>query len=260
MTQGQGIIFLQKDKFDFYSPGLAKIIEFRFVPEIIRDLEVVNSELLDNLIKLFVASNKIPPTELIIILSDNTCFMKDFPAIQAQNQNTQQSGQQGSPVTPVQQQAGEIDEKIRDFAENVPFERVATKKFQTAGGTKVLAVNRDFFEVVKGAFEKNGFRINGVYPGLVFGANVSSKPALDIIAVNIILQQQSLTSENNLLVEEKEIRHAFVQEKEEEQSFAVPDQEDKKPAKTDKKRLIAMLSVFAVLIIILIYLVLNPPA
>src|SRR3989344_4723541 len=136
MAISTGIIFLQKDKFDFYSPGLIKIIEFRFVPEIIRDLEIINSELLENLIKLFVSNNKIPPSELIIVLADNACFVKDFivPAIlvSPQQQGALPSTLQNSDVS------GKFQEDINAFIDNVPFENVQSRNFPMGNGTKVL--------------------------------------------------------------------------------------------------------------------------
>ena len=59
MTERTGVIYLQKDKFDFYTLQIGKVIECRFVPKIIRDLKMVNPKLLENLIKLFIDINYI---------------------------------------------------------------------------------------------------------------------------------------------------------------------------------------------------------
>src|ERR1700733_4896336 len=91
MTVKTGVIYLMKDKFQFFSPYDGKIFEFRFTPEIIRDLDVISTEILENLIKAFVINSKISPSNLVVVLAENAYFSKDFvmPADQkASNQRT----------------------------------------------------------------------------------------------------------------------------------------------------------------------------
>ncbi len=254
MTAGTGIIFLQKDKFDFYSPGQVKIVEFRFVPEIIRDLEIINAELLENLIKIFVDSNKIVPSELIIVLSDNASFIKDFVAAPSfpppsAGNNAAQSQTVNNEISDKHQ------EEIRSFIDHVPFENVLSRNFPMQNGTKVLAVNKDFYMAIKSAFEKVGFRVSAVYPGVVFSNNVGAKPIMDIIVANIILQQAPNLRDDNLLKETK-IFEPVVTEKNEEKDFVVQEKDDK-PKKTDKKRLFLMIGIFVVLMIVLVFVYLG---
>ena len=37
MSNKSGIVYIQRDKFDIYSPALGSVLEFRYVPEIIKD-------------------------------------------------------------------------------------------------------------------------------------------------------------------------------------------------------------------------------
>lgn len=257
MIQGRGIIFLQKDKFDFYSPGLIKIIEFRFVPEIIHDLEVINRELLENLIKLFVSNNKIAPGELTIVLADNACFIKDFIMPSAVPSTQQKNVAQLSPVAFPNTQASEkVREDIKFFIDHVPFENVLSREFHMGNGTKVLAVNKDFFEAIKNAFEKAGFRVNAVLPGVVFENNIGAKQTMDIIVANTILKQADYLRDNDLLREERSFQPVVEKENEEEKEFTVQETESK-PGKTNKKRLFAMIGIFVILLIILVVVYLG---
>ncbi|HUQ84937.1 MAG TPA: hypothetical protein VM077_01310 [Candidatus Limnocylindrales bacterium] len=254
MTTGTGIIFLQKDKFDFYSPGLVKIIEFRFVPEIVRDLEIINSDLLASLIKLFVENNKIMSSELLLVLADNSCFIKDFifpVRIQAGNP---QIDAQVAPILSSSEDQEKQKEDVKSFIDHIPFENVATRNFPLRNGTKVLAVNKDFYIAVKNAFEKVGFKVSAVYPGVVFQNNIGSKPVMDIISANIIFQQADMVRENNLLKEDKTFQPVVEKvdnDKGEKKDFVVQDFDDK-PGKKSNKRLFMMIGIFAVLIIILV--------
>lgn len=259
MTAGTGIIFLQKDKFDFYSPGLIKIIEFRFVPEIIRDQEIINAELLENLIKIFVDNNKIIPSELVIVLSDNASFIKDFvspPSAPTLPVGVSPSAQ---PQVVNNESSEKVQEDIKAFIDHVPFENVLSRNFPMQNGTKVLAVNKDFYVAIKNAFEKVGFKVSAVYPGVVFSNNIGAKPVMDIIVANIILQQAPNLRDDNLLKENKIIEPIVSEEKKEgegEKDFVVQDTDDK-PKKTNKKRLILMIGIFAILLIVLVLVYLG---
>src|ERR1700691_5906819 len=85
MVVKTGVIYLMKDKFQFYSGYDGKIFEFRFVPEIVRDLDIINGGLLENFIKVFVSNNKIPPSNLVFVLAESAYFSKDFTASPQQN-------------------------------------------------------------------------------------------------------------------------------------------------------------------------------
>lgn len=255
-----GIVFLQKDKFDLYSPNLTKIIEFRFVPEIVRDLEVVNPDLLGNLIKLFVENNKVAPSEMIIVLSDNACFVKDF--VLPPRPGAPQKPNDSNPPTPISPDAEAISKQRQDieaFIDHVPFENVTSREFPTGNGTKVLAVNGDFFEVIKLAFENVGFKVKAVYPGLLFANNIGSKPVLDIIAANSILQQEYALRDNNLL---REKTSSFIpiitKEKEQDPGYEISESNNNQE-KPSKKRLFVMIGIFAFLIVVLIVVYLNAP-
>lgn len=242
MVDTKGIIYLQKDKFDFYIPISGKVIEFRFVPEIVQDLEVINAELLENLIKLFVESNKIAISELIIVIADNACFVQDFlqttPAGELQN----------------------FDEQTKKFVESVPFDDVASATFPLKNGIKVLATNRTLFESIVTSFEKLGFKTQVVLPGVVFGGDMGVKTTLDVIAANIIFQNLDTVRQHNLL--EKKIEESH--EDKDAGEIKAPEQvgqdievNDKPSGKKSNKRIFLLVGVFVVLIGVLVIMVLS---
>lgn len=254
-----GLIYLQKDKFDIYSLTTARLYEFRFVPEIVRDLEVMNFDLLENLIKLFIANNKIAPENISIILSDNACFIKDFmshitPPNAAAAQPTGTSASVSAPVIPVLPNQDELIEQSKEFIEHVPFDKVVSKVIPISNGIKVVAVNLDFYEAFKTAFEKLGFKVNAVIPGIVFGNGISTKPVLDIVTANTVLQQTEAVKEYDLLNQV-----AFVAPTKQSADIDKGIEVEEKPKKKNNKRVFVMLGVFGVLIgILLLVLVLNP--
>lgn len=260
MTEKTGVIFLQKDKFDVFQPLIGKVSEFRFVPEIIRDLEVVNQELLENLIKLFITNNKIDPSEMIIVLSDNVSFLKDFFVHPAEKKTDVNPGT-GASLGKIEQIAPKVtDEEINFFIEHIPFERVISKTFPLENGVKVFAANQDLFESLKTSFEKLGFKITMVLPGIIFPNNVGSRVGLDANTAIGILSTAELLKEHNLLTGQKPVINQPKPEfKKAEDPFTPSDasQSAKKPQKKSNKRLFIMLAVFIILIIILIFVYLG---
>ena len=252
MTESTGLIYLQQDKFDFYQPAIGKIIEFGFVTEIIKDLEIINVDLLDNLIKVFVTNNKIVPGELVMVIADNACFIKDFilPSVSSETKTAPTDGKNPVVVPVIRPKISE--DEIKSFIEHVPFENVLSKTFDLASGTKVIALNKDMYEAIKSAFEKLGFKINFVLPGVVFENNIGSVTVLNLAIANNMLTSADLVKEQNLLIKTNYVseNHDFKKQDE-------PDSTKKQPVKKSNKRLFLMIGIFVVLIIILVFVYLG---
>jgi len=190
MQTKTGVIFLQKDKFQVYSPYLPNVLEFRFVPELIHDFDLVNKELLENLLKVFIINNKIPASGLIIVVADNASFVQDFLSPTPQPQQLTNT----PPPT-----LADLQEQANEYLEQVPFEIVSGQTFPLANGIRAYATNQDIYEAIKDILEKLGFIISIVVPGFVFGPEVSNKSVMDGAAVSIILQKISTVQEYNLI-------------------------------------------------------------
>lgn len=244
-----GVIYLQKDRFQFYLPQFASVLEFRFVPEMVRDGDVFNSELIENVVKLFVTNSKIPPSDLIIVLADNISFLKDItpPAPQPQPKTP------GQPLQTVKTDMAkeELDEEVKRFITHVPFETVISKSIPIKNGVRVFATNQELFDVVKKAFEKLGFMIEGVFPGVFYGNNLSAKPVMDAPTANFFLSRVNLVRQYNLL-EQKIFVPESKSAKEEEQEPVVFDED---PSAVSKKRMPLLLGVFGLLIVVLVVVI-----
>jgi len=247
MIEKTSVIYLQKDKFQFFVSSYGKVIEFRFVPEIIRDLDVVNSELLENLIKVFVTNSKIVPSNLIFVLAENTYFIKDFvPPVPIKGTAAP------SPVS-----AEILQKQADEFIEHVPFDNVVSKTIPVKDGIKVIATNKDFYESIAIAFEHQGFTVESVLPGYLFGAGVSLKPVLDPPMASLILQKANTVKQYNLL--NQQVYQPFLkQENEEVDEVEIARQI---PQKTNKKSIYAVAGIAPVVIglFVAVYLQFTAP-
>lgn len=247
MTGKTGVIYLLKDRFQFYSPFLRQVVELKFTPQMVSDLDVLNAELLEEQIKVFVTNGKIPPSSLIIVLADNAYFVKDF----ALSPNPVQPQKPSQPPQP--QPKASLDDlkpEVDQFVEHVPYENVVSKTFPLKAGLRVCAVNQDLYATVQRGFEKMGFTIDTVIPGMVLGAGLSAKPVMDGVLANTALQKAPALRQYDLKAQE-----AFSPvPKNEEQVDEVQDalENSKEPPKTDKKRMALMLGVLGVLLIVLV--------
>ena len=241
MVNKTGIIYLQKDKFQIFSPSLGSILEFRFVPEIVRDLDIINSTLLENLIKVFVTNGKIVPSNLVFVLADTTYFTKDI----LQSPQEQKKPNSSNAVSV----ANEVLQKQADeFIEHVPFDNVVSKTLPLKNGIKVCATNKDFYEAFVIAFEHLGFTTESVIPGLVLGNGLSTRPVLDQGIVNLIIQRTNSYKPYDLL-HQQVFQPPAKFETEDADEVEVERLQNKKP---DKKRLIALSGIFASLLLVLV--------
>lgn len=263
-TLKTGVIYLQKDKLQLYSPYVHSVIELRFAPEVVRDLDVLDEDKLHDQIKAFVTNGKVAPINLVIVLSDNAYFVKDFiiPA-----QPAQQPVKPGQPVPTAVPKVtlADLQPQIDLFIEHVPYENVVSKTFPLKNGLRVCAVNQDLYTTVEKAFEKLGFVVTAVFPGMVLGNGQSAKPVMDGGMVTLTLQKAPGLKQYDI-----KTQMAFTPASKREDEEAVDEVQDqldsgKEPPKTNKKRLIAMIGIFVILLVVLVIVYMQsmqppPPA
>lgn len=239
MSNKSGVVYIQKEKFDIYSPSLGRVFEFRYVPEIIKDMEVINRVLLEDIIKLFIERSQISADNLLFVIGDNACFIKDF--------------------MPDAQTTATPQEQAKEFIDHVPFESVSSKTFAVQGGVRVFATNKDLYRSFKLAFEKLGFKVESVIPGFLIGNNMSLQPSLiPQMAAYALLKLNDLR-QYNLLTEEKTFEEVKATENEEKTNGngsgdSGVEINEKKASTKNKKRLFLLVGIFVVLIIIAVAL------
>lgn len=246
MAARPGIIYLLKDRFQLYSPFLRQIAEFKFTPQLVLDADVVDREQLIMQIKAFVTNNKIQPSNLIILLADNAYFVKDY--LLPPPPSPQKPGQ---PPPPPPMSMETLQVMSMDFVEHVPYENVVSKSFPLKNGLKICAVNKDFFDVIKEAFESVGFTVDTILPGIALGNNLTVKPVLDGSIINAASAKATTLKEFDLQHQEVYVPQP---KKGTETSVEMEiDDFEAKKGKPDKKRLYVMIGVFGVLLIILVF-------
>lgn len=171
---GPAIFYLKKHEGILFTDKLASPISLTFPKDVIDNLEVINKEKLQILIKTFIQRHIILPTSIIFVLDKELIFEKDIEADSSFEQT----------------------EEIGKFLDIVPFEKLLSRIFKTKEKTKIVAANREFCEELINSFENEKFSVSAVSPFSMFEniipllkKNFDGKLALDKIS---LLKQYSL--------------------------------------------------------------------
>ena len=216
----KGVLLLKRDGFDYYEDKSGRILSFPFSLAVVNSLEIVNLEELKMQIKAFVEINKVLRADLLIILSADILFEKD---IQTQDPNIQ-------------------SQETQKFLDIVPFESISTKLLPMEQGLRVITVNKNLVDAVRTSHENLGFSIEGIVPYEMLGGLLSGVNSLNIETSKAIIGKfDSL----------KDASFEFENEKK-----PIPQVESHTGKSTKSRlRLYAMLGVFGLLLLILIFLI-----
>lgn len=219
------VLFLDRNRFDFYVDGAQNVLSFPFLETIINAMDVINPQELENQIKAFVQQSGINPANIMIILSPNVVFEKDIQAADIQS----------------------VEHEIEKFKDSIPFENIYTQSFPLQQNVRIVAVSRDLCDAVKNSFEKLGFSIGAIVSYFALGPQISNMQALDAEVAKQIVKNLDTLKHYSFSIE-KTITNA--------ESPAV----SKKSPQTSNKiplRLYLMIGVFILLLVILAVLFLT---
>ena len=148
------ILYLSSTKLTFYHFALENALDLNFDSDLVADLEVKKSGMMIDSVRIFIDQNKLTPCPFITILAEEICYKKNFPAGSAETKK----------------------DEIKQFLDLVPFENVRSKNYSIEKGFNLIAVNRDFYEIVESAFEKFGFKADATIPFSVLSLTLPVGP------------------------------------------------------------------------------------
>lgn len=215
-----GFLYLDKNGFYFYESGLTLVVSLAFLATSVKDMDVINGASLINQIKSFVEQYHLTPASILIILSPNITFEKDFVGISRES----------------------AKEEVEKFIDTVPFDSVIAKEYPIENGVKVIAANDDLYRELKVGFEKVSFSVENIVPYQMLGQDQSFI--------------RNLTTENamQLLRRVDHLKQYSMNSQEKKQTLVNQNDIGKKEGSQNKKpntRLFAMAGIFIVLFIIL---------
>lgn len=171
------LLYLDVNGFYFYESGTSSVVSMGFLPESVKDMDVINPTTLENQIKAFIEQGKITPCNISIILSPNLIFEKEIL------------------VTDVEKQKSEV----QHYLENLPFENVASSNLPLEKGIKVSAVNEELFTSLHTAFNKFGSAVENVILYSSLGPDAQMINNLTPENANLLIKKMDKLKQQSLL-------------------------------------------------------------
>ncbi len=221
MTKETNLIYLDRNRFDFYSDVQNQLYNFDLSTFVV-NLEIINQAGLAEQVKSFVEMNKVPIGNIMIVLAEPLLFMKAIP-----------------PETEEKE-----EEDIQKFQDSVPFEHIISKTFPIEGGKLLVASNKEYYNAIEKCFSKCGFTTTVIVP--IFSTQTNIAPGSPIDPV----------SAKNILKNAETIRVSGMEAIESETTTSKPQVPNSKGS-SNKSRLFMLVGVFGVLIIVLLFVTIN---
>ncbi len=149
-TNSLGFLYLDQNGLLLYTTGTSAVIQFAFPIDLVRDLEVINKELLQKEIRTLIKNNNLAPARYIIALSENVLFEKPFH----------------------DSKSLETQKEIQEFLDNMPFEHTTTIIFENAE-SKLIATNKDLYQSLVRILQQEGSVVEYILPSYVLGVDVT---------------------------------------------------------------------------------------
>lgn len=220
-------LYLEKSGFYYFQPGLATVISMAFAENLVKDMDVLNGAAFIAQIKSFVEQYRLAPATITLILSSNVTFEKDIVNLTNEAQK----------------------DAVQNFVDTIPFESVLTKEYPIEKGIKVIGSNDDLYREIKSGFEKVSFSIECVVPFQLLGSDQMLMQNLTPENASQLLHKLDRYKQYNMVFQEKDKEKPPTPQ-------AVGGSTVAKPKKIST-RLIAMIGVFAVLFIVLGFMIFN---
>lgn len=235
-VNGTGAIFLDRNGMLLFASSVGQVLQFNFAPNIIRDLEVINPEMLDAQIDAFFKQSGIQPFQGIIILSNNLLFEK--------------------PISP--EQTEQETANLNAFIDNLPFDHVGSITY-TASEPKYIATNKELYQTLIRILKKQQCVIDFVLPASLLetdgseflGATQQSisnllKTAQSVKQFSFLVSAPPKISQTQTVPKQSDARSP----QQSSPDLPIPDVKQA-PDNESKSRLFLLLGVFGVLLVIL---------
>ncbi len=192
----KSIIYIDRNNLYFYGGNVHAPLTLPFQPAVVRDIEVINAEVLEKQIGDFIKNNKIEPTESGIVIAHQSSFIKVIP-----------------PKTPPDQ----VEQQRKQFVENVPFEDILTKEFTSEKGIKIITTNKELAYLIRDIFNKNHFTVEFIAPSAALypdgDVTFNATAAQQILNKASMLKQQSFDLKDRDIPITDTFEEGFVKQK-----------------------------------------------
>jgi len=208
------VVYIDSHGAYFYADSLGRVLQLNFPQDVVSDMDIVGREKFENLLNSFIQTNfKGLDFSVILVFSQNTLFEKEIVPVVGK----------------------EIEDLVQEFIGAVPFEEVLSKTYKLNKKTKVAAVNRAFYDLLRNIFEMNKQTITMVLPLPIL--QIVNPDLANRMDLSLIAQKADSLRQFNMI-------EAY-------QGEYTPEQKNTKEPKKINKRLLSLIGVFVFLLLAL---------
>ena len=212
------VVFVDRNRLQFFGGGLPAILSLDIPVAVTRDLEIINRDALYTLVNQWLKQNNLGGAQLFFILSTQSYFEKMITSAGESEQETE----------------------ILAFYDSVPFEELSTKVITIETKRIAVATNKDYIEAIRHAFMLQGLHVVSVIPAVLLGT-LAAKRWMDAEMGSYILKHFDTLRVQNIVDLDEPM--AMV-------SNAAPGG----PAAKNNPRLMMMVGILGVLLLVFIFL------
>ena len=175
-----GILFISRSQLSVYVEGMTSVAVLPFPPEVVRDLDVINEEVLYKQIAALVTQHQIPTANFSAVLANQTLFSRQVTA-----------------TDPAQKK---VDEE--KYLSTIPFDSPAVSHVTMGQNVYVVVANKGLFEPIDRAFEKVGSDLILALPEFLFPKDLNLPQGLSMQSAEILLKKVHDFKEFNFIHKE----------------------------------------------------------
>jgi hypothetical protein len=162
-----GVLFITRQQLFIYIEGTTNVVTYLFTPDVVRDLDVINQDILHEKIAGLITQQQLPPASFYVILSNQTLFSKQVMA------------------TDVSQK--KVDEE--KFLSTIPFETPSVRDIAMGSNTYTVVANEQLFSAFSAVFAKEGSEFLLVLPEFLFSKELNLTQGLTVQSAQTLLKK-----------------------------------------------------------------------
>lgn len=176
--KSNGLILMDKTSFSYYTAN-NQVLTFTYPTSSIKELDIVNEQIFISEVTNFFKSNNILPSTIIVILSNEILYEKDFNFEPQSAADKSAATKDISLTEQVTLSAEEKMAQMQTFLDLVPFDEIASKSYKIDKTTKLIATNKKLYELMVNLLNKLNFIVEAVIPITVIPNTVIDTPNLN---------------------------------------------------------------------------------
>lgn len=229
------VLFLGKDGFVYCDPVRNTQATQTFSGSDIKDMEVINEDLLTREISAFIAANSLETAQVTIILEKDLLFEQRYVKEELEKRKDIA-----------------IPELEKRLAETTPFDAVSTKVLNIGKDIVIMSTNSAIFQAVKRVFETHGFIVSSVLPIILPEFGEATEASVE--GARVILTKTDSLRADNLIDVSNGSRVSFTDAV----SDTVPqEKKTNNPTHRKSKRPLVLAGVFLILLLVLLVMIIG---